>query len=44
MLCPKCKTEGMVKRDKKTIIWVCRNRGCANYNKPIRANNDSKRA
>lgn len=36
MLCPKCKTEGMVKRDKGMPVWVCRNRNCTGYKKPIR--------
>nr|DAL67689.1 MAG TPA: interferon regulatory factor 2-binding protein [Caudoviricetes sp.] len=33
----------MVKRDKNTTVWVCRNRGCVNYKKPIKANINSKR-
>lgn len=36
MLCPKCKAEGMVKRDKGIAIWVCRNRNCVGFGKPIK--------
>ena len=39
MLCPKCRTEAMVKRDKGVSVDVCRNPNCPNYRKVVRPTN-----
>ena len=36
MLCPKCKTQTMVKRVGKATIHICRNRNCPNYGKEVK--------
>lgn len=37
MVCPKCKTEAVIRRVKGVSTFICRNPKCTNHQKPIKA-------
>ena len=42
MVCPKCKTEAVIRRVKGVTTYICRKPSFPFYQKPIKANKGSK--